>query len=54
MNIQTMKEQLIKNISKHIRLSVQEIDLFKTFWTEKKLDKGDYLLRNGATCRTDN
>jgi CRP/FNR family transcriptional regulator, anaerobic regulatory protein len=49
-----MNEQLLNNISKHIKLSLEERNLFETFWTEKTLDKGDYLLRNGETCRTDN
>lgn len=49
-----MKEQLIKSISKYIKLSSEEENLIKTFWTEKILERGDYLLRNGETCRTDN
>lgn len=49
-----MNEQLHNNISKHVNLSLEERKLFETFWTEKTLDKGDYLLRNGETCRTDN
>ncbi|WP_103071751.1 Crp/Fnr family transcriptional regulator [Aquimarina sediminis] len=48
------KEQLLVNISKHIQLSPEEIKQFDTFWTEKTLEKGEYLLRNGETCRTDN
>jgi len=49
-----MKKQLIKVISKYIKLSSEEEDLIEAFWTEKTLEKGDYLLRNGQTCRTDN
>ena len=49
-----MNEQLLKNISKYVKLSSEEKFLFKTFWTQKTLEKGDYLLRNGQTCRTDN
>ncbi|MDO6761669.1 Crp/Fnr family transcriptional regulator [Tamlana sp. 2_MG-2023] len=49
-----MKEQLINSISRHIKLSPEEKNLIKAFWTEKTLEKGDYLLRNGETCRTDN
>lgn len=49
-----MNRQLLKSISKHIRLSSEEEELFETFWIEKTLEKGDYLLRNGETCRTDN
>jgi len=49
-----MKEQLIKSISKYIKLSSDEENLIEAFWTEKTLEKGDYLLINGQTCRTDN
>lgn len=49
-----MKEPLIKSIAKHIELNSFEEELLGAFWTEKTLDKGDYLLRNGVTCRTDN
>ncbi|SHG48510.1 cAMP-binding domain of CRP or a regulatory subunit of cAMP-dependent protein kinases [Flagellimonas flava] len=49
-----MKEQLIQSISKHIKLDSEEDNLIETFWMEKTLEKGDYLLRNGETCRTDN
>ncbi|MDF0705782.1 Crp/Fnr family transcriptional regulator [Flagellimonas okinawensis] len=49
-----MKQGLITSISKHITLSYEEAHLIETFWTEKTLEKGDYLLRNGQTCRTDN
>ncbi len=49
-----MKEQLIKSISKYITLNSEEENLIETFWIEKILEKGDYLLRNGETCRTDN
>ena len=49
-----MNEQLIKSISKYVKLSSEEENLIETFWKEKTLAKGDYLLRNGETCRTDN
>ena len=49
-----MNESLFKSISKHVKLNSEEEDLFETFWTEKILEKGDYLLRNGETCQTDN
>ena len=49
-----MKEKLIKSISKYIKLNSEEESLMETFWTDKMLEKGDYLLRNGETCRTDN
>lgn len=44
---------LLKNISKHICLSQEEILTFERFWVGKTLEKGDYLLRNGDTCRYD-
>lgn len=49
-----MEKQLFENISKHIKLSSEEWNLFETFWTEKTVAKGDFILRNGDTCRTDN
>lgn len=45
---------LLKNISRHVTLSPEEISLFESFWIEKTFEKGQYLLRNGETCRTDN
>lgn len=49
-----MHESLLQNISKHVKLSPEEITLFNTFWTTKTLEKGDYLLQNGKVCKTDN
>ncbi|GAA0193864.1 Crp/Fnr family transcriptional regulator [Fulvivirga kasyanovii] len=49
-----MHLQLIKNISKHVTLTSGEKELFETFWVEKVLHKGDYLLRSGQVCKTDN
>ncbi len=49
-----MYPQLLLNISKYVNLSSDEQKLFETFWTKKTLGKGDYLLRNGEVCRTDN
>lgn len=49
-----MNKQLLKSISKHIKLSSEEWSLFETFWTEKTVAKGDFILRNGDACRTDN
>lgn len=49
-----MKENsLITNITKHINLTQEEISTFESFWTEKTLEKGEYLLRNGDICRYD-
>ncbi|TKD61428.1 Crp/Fnr family transcriptional regulator [Flavobacterium sp. ASW18X] len=49
-----MKEQLIHSITKHIQLDSGEQTLIESFWTEKALEKGEFLLRNGEVCRTDN
>ena len=49
-----MHPQLLENISKYVRLNPEEEKLLETFWTEKSLGKGDFLLRNGEVCRTDN
>lgn len=49
-----MIQPLLTSISKHIQLTFEEESLIADFWTEKTLDKGDYLLRNGDTCKTDN
>ncbi|KFF21024.1 Crp/Fnr family transcriptional regulator [Chryseobacterium sp. JM1] len=46
-------DTLIKNIGQHVSLSPEEIAIFKSFWTEKTLEKGEYLLRNGEICRYD-
>ncbi|WP_216857749.1 Crp/Fnr family transcriptional regulator [Pedobacter steynii] len=47
-------QKLTDNISKHVRLSEEEILLLNSFWTRKVLEKNDYLLRNGEICRKDN
>src|ERR1700750_397855 len=46
-------DTLIKNIGQHVSLSPEEIAIFKSFWTEKTLEKGEFLLRNGEICRHD-
>ena len=48
-----VENTLLKNISKYIDLTQDEISTFERFWTEKTLEKGDYLLHNGDTCRYD-
>jgi cAMP-binding proteins - catabolite gene activator and regulatory subunit of cAMP-dependent protein kinases len=47
-------QKLIDHISRHIRLTQEDVALFDTFWSTKTLSKGEYLLRNGEVCRTDN
>ncbi|CAM1355974.1 MULTISPECIES: Crp/Fnr family transcriptional regulator [Tenacibaculum] len=49
-----MKNPLITSISKYIKLTSEEENIIKSFWTEKTLKKGESLLRNGDVCRTDN
>ncbi|REC47806.1 Crp/Fnr family transcriptional regulator [Chryseobacterium pennipullorum] len=46
-------ETLIQSISQHVKLSPEEISIFKSFWTERVLEKGEFLLRNGDICRHD-
>lgn len=46
-------ETLIKNITQHVKLTPEEVSVFKSFWTEKTLEKGEFLLRNGEICRYD-
>ncbi|PWN69028.1 Crp/Fnr family transcriptional regulator [Chryseobacterium phosphatilyticum] len=46
-------ETLIKSILQHAKLSQEEISLCKGFWTERTLEKGEFLLRNGEICRHD-
>lgn len=45
---------LIKNISKHITLSAEEISIFEMFWMERTFEKDEYLLQNSDICRYDN
>lgn len=46
-------DALLKNITKQVQLTQEEILTFERFWVEKALEKGDYLLRNGDICRYD-
>lgn len=46
-------EPLLKNISKHVILNDTEIELVSNFWREKKINRGEYILRNGETCKYD-
>lgn len=49
-----MVKELIQSISKHVTLTDEEQTIFEGFWNTKILEKGEYLLRNGETCKTDN
>lgn len=49
-----VENALIKNISKHINLTQEEISIFEKFWTERTFEKGEYILQNGDICRYDN
>ena len=42
---------LISNISKHISLTVEEIEFFKSLLKPKSLANGEFLLREGAVCK---
>ena len=48
-----MTNSLIDNISRHIRLTPDEHAVFESFWKEKTLRKGEFILRNGEVCRYD-
>ncbi|SHG22985.1 Crp/Fnr family transcriptional regulator [Flagellimonas flava] len=41
---------LLQNVSKHIELTAIEQELFTTFLTEKKLEKGAIVLEQGGIC----
>lgn len=45
-------EAILHNVSKHIVLNSEEIKVFTSCLTEKKLDKGQILLNQGAFCNT--
>lgn len=45
-----VENALLKNISKYINLTQDEVLAFESFWAEKTLEKGEYILRNGDTC----
>jgi len=45
-----MFELIDKNISKHIDLTKDELDLFHSMLTVKKFKKKDFLLRSGEIC----
>lgn len=49
-----MTERFLNNIARHVTLTGDEIDLLGSFWIEKELNRGEYLLRNGEVCRYDN
>ncbi|UIR54664.1 Crp/Fnr family transcriptional regulator [Sphingobacterium sp. SRCM116780] len=48
-----MRESLIENIQSKIKLSTEEIEIFNTFWKERKLVKNEYIFRNGEICKFD-
>ena len=48
-----MTNSLIDNISRYIKLSPDEHAVFESFWKEKTLGKGEFILRNGEVCRYD-
>jgi CRP-like cAMP-binding protein len=47
-------ELVLKNISKHIQLDKSETDLFVSLLQSKKLNRKEFLLRQGDICLTDN
>ena len=45
--------KLIENIRRYVNLNDEQAQAFISFWTERNLSKGEYLLRNGEICRFD-
>lgn len=45
--------KLIENIRRYVNLNDEQAQTFISFWTERNLSKGEYLLRNGEICRFD-
>lgn len=48
-----MNPLLLKNITSKIQLTKEEIAILETFWKEKNIEKGEYLVRNGDVCKYD-
>lgn len=42
---------ILQNISKHISLTEEETDHFTALLTKKKIERKEYLLREGQTCK---
>ena len=49
-----MTGQLLQKVNSIVKLTEAEEKVFSHYWTEKALQKGAYLLRNGRVCKTDN
>lgn len=45
--------QLINHFSKYIQLSTEEIELISSLFSYRRLNKKEFLLRNGEVCRTE-
>ncbi len=52
-NLTTMHELLIKNFSRHIALTDEEISRLPDFFQHKKVGKKRYLLEEGTVCKAD-
>lgn len=48
-----MNHLLLKNITSKIHLTNEEIAILETFWREKIIEKGEYLVHNGDVCKYD-
>lgn len=46
-----MSELLIKNLSKHVRLTKEEEDVIRSLFTPRKFRKHQYVLQEGDVCR---
>jgi CRP-like cAMP-binding protein len=48
-----MNKHLLNSIQSKIKLTDDEVEVFQTFWKEKRLAKHEYLLKDGEVCRND-
>ncbi len=46
-------ELLFENIQRYITLSEEEKNVIGSFWTIRRLERGEHLLEEGAVCRYD-
>src|SRR5215510_14975701 len=53
-NLNMDTDLILRNVSKHIQLDRSETELFVSLLQHKKINRKDYLLRQGDVCRTEN
>lgn len=49
-----MINSLTDNVTRHIKLTLDQRFVFESFWRERLFEKGEFILRNGEVCRYDN